>query len=83
MPEHFEKWLTDIEKQFKLLSGEQKNQTLDVLISACGGSQLYHLTTILDRLVKRDFLALLPKEIAFYLLSFLNTSTLEVCCQVC
>uniref|UniRef100_A0A8D2BBK6 F-box and WD repeat domain containing 2 n=1 Tax=Sciurus vulgaris TaxID=55149 RepID=A0A8D2BBK6_SCIVU len=60
----------------------QKNETLDHLISLSGAVQLRHLSNNLEILLKRDFLKLLPLELSFYLLKWLDPQTLLTCCLV-
>ena len=78
----FKMWLENIGQQFNTLSDSQRNETLDHLIDISDATQLYHLSEKLDRLLKRDFVVQLPQEIAFYLLSFLDSETLTLCCDV-
>ncbi len=79
---NFQTWLHSIGKTFRSLSCEQRNQTLDYLIDSSGSSQLFHLSEHLSGLLKRDFLRLLPKELAFHVLSYLDVESLLSCCQV-
>ncbi|XP_071430802.1 F-box/WD repeat-containing protein 2 isoform X2 [Pithys albifrons albifrons] len=60
----------------------EKNETLDHLISLSGAVQLRHLSNNLEILLKRDFLKLLPLELSFYLLKWLDPQTLLTCCLV-
>ena len=79
---NFKAWLESIGEQFTSFSDNQRNEILDHLIDISDPTQLYHLSEKLDRLLKRDFIVQLPKEIAFYLLTFLDPETLTVCCKV-
>lgn len=79
----FEGWLESVSSAFLTLSDQQRNRTLDQLISQSGAAQLRHLSTGLETLLKRDFLRLLPLELAFYLLRWLDPHTLLTCCLVC
>ncbi|XP_069039340.1 F-box/WD repeat-containing protein 2 isoform X3 [Lepisosteus oculatus] len=81
--EAFEGWLESVSASFLTLSDPQKNQSLDHLIGLSGATQLRHLSTRLETLLKRDFLRLLPLELSFYLLRWLDPSTLLTCCLVC
>lgn len=79
----FERWLESVSTSFLVLSDQQRNQSLDHLISLSGAAQLRHLSNGLEALLKRDFLRLLPLELAFYLLRWLDPQTLLTCCLVC
>lgn len=79
----FEGWLESVSATFLTLSDQQRNQSLDHLISLSGAAQLRHLSNGLETLLKRDFLRLLPLELAFYLLHWLDPETLLTCCLVC
>ncbi|XP_070811835.1 F-box/WD repeat-containing protein 2 isoform X2 [Pituophis catenifer annectens] len=60
----------------------KKNEALDHLIALSGAAQLKHLSNNLEALLKRDFLKLLPLELSFYLLKWLDPQTLLTCCLV-
>lgn len=79
----FEAWLQSVSTSFLTLTEPQKNETLDHLISLSGAVQLRHLSNNLETLLKRDFLRLLPLELTFYLLRWLDPKTLLTCCLVC
>ncbi|CAG5867069.1 unnamed protein product, partial [Menidia menidia] len=81
----FEKWLESVSAAFLSLNDQQRNQSLDHLISLSGAVQLRHLSNGLETLLKRDFLRLLPLELTFYLLHFINVinSCTEVWQGVC
>ncbi|MEE6505024.1 hypothetical protein FKM82_005421 [Ascaphus truei] len=78
----FETWLETLSAAFYTLTDLQKNETLDHLISRSGAVQLRHLSNNLETLLKRDFLKLLPLELSFYLLKWLDPQTLLTCCLV-
>nr|XP_020656576.1 F-box/WD repeat-containing protein 2 [Pogona vitticeps] len=78
----FEAWLDRISVTFLSLTDLQKNETLDHLIGLSGAAQLRHLSSHLETLLKRDFLKLLPLELSFYLLKWLDPQTLLTCCLV-
>ncbi|XP_038637913.1 F-box/WD repeat-containing protein 2 isoform X4 [Scyliorhinus canicula] len=78
----FNAWLETLSSTFITLTETQKNETLDHLISLSGAVQLRHLSNNLETLLKRDFLKLLPLELGFYLLKWLDPSTLLNCCSV-
>ncbi|XP_045071138.1 F-box/WD repeat-containing protein 2 isoform X1 [Coregonus clupeaformis] len=79
----FEGWLESVSASFLTLSDQQRNQSLDQLISLSNAVQLRHLSNGLEALLKRDFLRLLPLELTFYLLRCLDPQTLLTCCLVC
>jgi F-box/WD-40 domain protein 2 len=79
----FEAWLESVSASFLTLNDPQRNQSLDQLISLSSAVQLRHLSNGLETLLKRDFLRLLPLELTFYLLHWLDPQTLLTCCQVC
>lgn len=79
----FEGWLESVSATFLTLNDQQRNQSLDHLISLSGAVQLRHLSNGLETLLKRDFLRLLPLELAFYLMRWLDPQTLLTCCLVC
>ncbi|XP_017316042.1 F-box/WD repeat-containing protein 2 isoform X1 [Ictalurus punctatus] len=81
--EAFEGWLESVSTSFLALNDQQRNHLLDHLISLSGAVQLRHLSNGLEALLKRDFLRLLPLELAFYLLRWLDPQTLLTCCLVC
>ena len=78
----FTHFLNNLEQQYRGLSDEEKNQTLDRLISCSESSQLFHLHQQLTCFLKRDFLALPPTELAYKMLFYLDVKTLLVACQV-
>uniref|UniRef100_A0A3P8T6H9 F-box and WD repeat domain containing 2 n=1 Tax=Amphiprion percula TaxID=161767 RepID=A0A3P8T6H9_AMPPE len=79
----FEGWLESVSATYLTLNDQQRNQSLDHLISLSGAAQLRHLSNGLETLLKRDFLRLLPLELTFYLLRWLDPQTLLTCCLVC
>ncbi|ETE66884.1 F-box/WD repeat-containing protein 2, partial [Ophiophagus hannah] len=78
----FEAWLDNLSVTFLSLVDLQKNEALDHLIALSGAAQLKHLSNNLEALLKRDFLKLLPLELSFYLLKWLDPQTLLTCCLV-
>lgn len=78
----FEAWLENLSATFLSLTDLQRNEALDDLISLSGAAQLRHLSNSLETLLKRDFLKLLPLELSFYLLKWLDPQTLLTCCLV-
>lgn len=78
----FEAWLENLSATFLALTDLQRNEALDDLIALSGAAQLRHLSNSLETLLKRDFLKLLPLELSFYLLRWLDPQTLLTCCLV-
>ncbi|XP_013788753.2 F-box/WD repeat-containing protein 2-like [Limulus polyphemus] len=78
----FQSWLEEVSVKFNQLSDEQRNQTVDRIITLSGAIQLRHLYNRLEHLVCRDFLKLLPPELQEQLLLYLDPKTLMVCCSV-
>lgn len=79
----FVEWLSATAEHYKALSDEERNTTLDTLIDASSPSQMWRLQYQLQKLLYRDFLRCLPKELQDYLLLYLDPQTLLSCCQVC
>ena len=80
--EEFSLWLEELGAKYKTLTSSQCNRTLDHLIQLSEGSQLYHLFQRLEEFLKRDFLGLLPREVSFAILRYLDTESLLACCDV-
>ncbi|XP_050401681.1 F-box/WD repeat-containing protein 2 isoform X1 [Patella vulgata] len=80
--EGFCTWLHNTVDKFISLSNCQRNEALDTLINASGAEQLTHLADVLPSLIYRDFLVLLPQEIRYHVLKFLDGKSLIRCSQV-
>jgi hypothetical protein len=78
----FKSWVQQVGEKYQTLTSSQCDQTLDHLITISQGSQLYHLSELLNHLLKRDFIALLPREISFKILQNFNAETLLYCSEV-
>ncbi|XP_002741301.1 F-box/WD repeat-containing protein 2-like [Saccoglossus kowalevskii] len=76
-------WMQQVNRTFNSeLSDSQRCVVFDQLISTSGATQLRYLSTKLECLLKRDFLRLLPLELSFYLLTWLDPQSLFTCCVV-
>lgn len=62
---------------------EHKTAALDGLITLCDSAQLKHLMEQIRPQFQRDFISLLPKELALHVLSFLEPRDLLVAAQTC
>lgn len=80
--DEFSEWLKLVGTKYKTLTSAQCNQTLAHLIQLSEGSQLYHIFHHLDDLLKRDFFSLLPREVSYYILQYLDAESLLACCSV-
>ncbi|XP_033104260.1 F-box/WD repeat-containing protein 2-like [Anneissia japonica] len=79
----FNKWLdTTLHSFSRKLSDVQKCHALDSLIQVCGPIQLHYLSKELPNFVKRDFLKLLPLELSYQLIKWLDFDSLNTCCLV-
>jgi len=78
----FNGWLQGIVRQFSALSSQEQTTTLTELISCCGSDQLWHLQQKLPDFLYRDFIQLLPPEIAEKILTYLCPASLLTSCQV-
>ncbi len=78
----FQQWLASTTAQYQKLSDDQRVAALDHLIAISPSSHLYHLSTKLNSLLKRDFIANLPPELSFHILRYLDPDTLCHCCLV-
>lgn len=78
-PQCVEEWLSS----FMELPPEHKSSALDGLIPLCDLTQLKYLMEQIRPQFQRDFISLLPKELALYVLSFLEPKHLLVAAQTC
>ncbi|CAG2110543.1 unnamed protein product [Medioppia subpectinata] len=76
-----ESWL----KTFYNWSHNERIEALDCLVSSdiCEVQQIRHLLTLIEPQLQRDFISLLPKELALYVLSFLDPKDLLRAAQTC
>lgn len=56
---------------------------LDELIDACEPRQVRHMLEVIEPQFQRDFISLLPKELALHVLSFLDPNDLLTAAQTC
>jgi len=75
-------WMEDCHNNFNKLEDIDKLDFVNSIIGLCPATVLYKLSGQLDNLLKRDFIAHLPHEVAHHLLSFLPPQTLLCCCSV-
>ncbi|XP_065892063.1 uncharacterized protein [Dysidea avara] len=73
---HFTSLLNNVDKEFDNLSKYQKEMVLFNLHKLCAPFKCENLASTLDKLSKRDFLSLLPPEIAYKILEHLDHSSL-------
>jgi F-box/WD-40 domain protein 7 len=79
LPPFIDRWLDT----FLSWSSEHKNKALDAIISVCDSVLLKHMLERIRPQFQRDFISLLPKELALHVLSFLNPRDLLVAAQIC
>ncbi|XP_065453892.1 F-box/WD repeat-containing protein 7 isoform X2 [Chrysemys picta bellii] len=78
-PTGLQEWL----KMFQSWSGPEKLLALDELIDSCEPTQVKHMMQVIEPQFQRDFISLLPKELALYVLSFLEPKDLLQAAQTC
>ncbi|KAK7476940.1 hypothetical protein BaRGS_00031799 [Batillaria attramentaria] len=78
-PPKLQQWLDT----FKLWSNAERMMALDDLIALCDPSQVRHMMHVIEPQFQRDFISLLPKELALYVLSFLEPRDLLRAAQTC
>lgn len=74
-----ENWL----QLFQTWSLEKKKYALDELMARCNPPIIRHVMSSIEPRFQRDFISLLPKELAFYVLSFLGPKDLVQAAQTC
>ncbi|XP_003740586.1 F-box/WD repeat-containing protein 7 [Galendromus occidentalis] len=74
-----ESWL----QQFISWSHGERSNALDCLMSTCDASQVRHVMSVIEPRFQRDFISLLPKELALYVLAFLEPRDLLRAAQTC
>lgn len=80
--EQFTSWIGDFSQTVKKLTTLQRNLVIDRLLSLSDPGNLYHLSTHLESLMKRDFLVQLPWNVREKLLCLLDVQTLATSRQV-
>ncbi|XP_043917977.1 F-box/WD repeat-containing protein 7 isoform X2 [Protopterus annectens] len=78
-PSGLQEWL----RIFQSWSGPEKLLALDELIDSCEPTQVKHMMQVIEPQFQRDFISLLPKELALYVLSFLEPKDLLQAAQTC
>ena len=68
---------------FSRWSNAKRLLAIDQLISMCEPQQVRHMMAVIEPQFQRDFISLLPKELALYVLSFLKPRDLLNAAQTC
>ena len=72
-------WLNE----FHNWNNEERTSAINSLVELCDMSLVRHLMAKIEPLFQRDFISLLPKELALYVLSFLEPKDLCRAAQTC
>ncbi|XP_045203568.2 F-box/WD repeat-containing protein 7-like [Mercenaria mercenaria] len=78
-PPGLAEWL----KQFQEWGNAERLMAVDELITLCEPTQVRHMMQVIEPQFQRDFISLLPKELALYVLSFLEPKDLLQAAQTC
>ncbi|XP_078514869.1 F-box/WD repeat-containing protein 7-like isoform X1 [Lissotriton helveticus] len=78
-PAELQDWL----RTFQKWTGPERLLALDELIDRCEPSQIKYMMQVIEPQFQRDFISLLPKELALYVLSFLEPRDLLRAAQTC
>lgn len=78
-PALLDSWLAT----FQSWNNMERLYALDRLIDACDPGQVRHMMNVIEPQFQRDFISLLPKELALYVLSFLEPRDLLRAAQTC
>ncbi|XP_077088525.1 F-box/WD repeat-containing protein 7 isoform X3 [Siphateles boraxobius] len=78
-PTGLHEWL----RTFQSWSGPEKLLALDELIDSCEPTQVKHMMQVIEPQFQRDFISLLPRELALHVLSFLEPKDLLQAAQTC
>lgn len=78
-PPQLDEWLS----AFQSWSHLERLCALDQLIETCEPGQVRHMMHVIEPQFQRDFISLLPKELALYVLSFLEPRDLLRAAQTC
>uniref|UniRef100_A0A8C7IZ16 F-box/WD repeat-containing protein 7-like n=1 Tax=Oncorhynchus kisutch TaxID=8019 RepID=A0A8C7IZ16_ONCKI len=78
-PSGLQDWL----HTFQAWSGPERLLALDELIDSCESNQVKHMMQVIEPQFQRDFISLLPKELALYVLTFLEPRDLMHAAQTC
>jgi len=69
--------------KFSRWSQAERLLAIDGLIGRCMPTQVRHMLAVIEPQFQRDFISLLPKEVALYVLAFLNPRDLLRAAQTC
>lgn len=69
--------------RFQSWSNGEKIQAIDALIRRCDASHVRHMMKAIEPLFQRDFISLLPKELALTVLGYLQPKDLLRAAQTC
>lgn len=75
--------MLDWVESFSRWSHAQRLLAIDQLIGRCEPVQVRHMMSVIEPQFQRDFISLLPKELALYVLSFLKPRDLLNAAQTC
>ena len=75
--------ILDWKDSFSRWSNAKRLLAIDQLISMCEPQQVRHMMAVIEPQFQRDFISLLPKELALYVLSFLKPRDLLSAAQTC
>ncbi|XP_017071408.1 F-box/WD repeat-containing protein 7 isoform X2 [Drosophila eugracilis] len=78
-PPELQHWLA----QFQRWSHVERLLALDRLIDHCDPSQVRHMMKVIEPQFQRDFISLLPRELALFVLSYLEPKDLLRAAQTC
>ena len=78
-PAGLEEWL----RTFQQWSVEERKYALDEIIESCEPTVVRHIMGTIEPRFQRDFISLLPRELALYVLSFLEPRDLLQAAQTC
>lgn len=78
-PPKLDAWLDT----FQSWSHSERLYALDQLIEGCEPGQVRHMMNVIEPQFQRDFISLLPKELALYVLTFLEPRDLLRAAQTC
>lgn len=80
-PADLAQWLS----MFQLWTNTERMSALESLVTngTCDGQQIRFLLSLIEPQLQRDFVSLLPKELALYVLSFLDPKDLLQAAQTC
>ena len=78
-PPEMESWL----HMFQTWAQDQKKRALDELMERCNPPIIRHVMSSIEPRFQRDFISLLPRELAFYVLGFLGPKDLVQAAQTC